>query len=122
MRIPLTICSTKNPKTTEAAALIDSGAEGEFIDEEFVLKNDIRTHKLDKPIPVRNVDGTLNKNGRITRYCKLYFLIRNIPMKARFLVTSLGGEDAILGMGWLKKENPDIDWINQEICLRERSV
>ncbi|KAG1882060.1 hypothetical protein F4604DRAFT_1577562, partial [Suillus subluteus] len=73
------------------------------------------SHKLDKPIPVRNVDGTLNKSSSIKWYCHLNFTICNIPMRARFLITSLGGEDAILGMTWLKKENPDIDWIQQEV-------
>jgi len=43
-------------------------------------------------------------------------------MKARFLVTSLGGEDVILGISWLKKENPDIDWTAEEVHLRERSI
>ncbi|KAG2054958.1 hypothetical protein BDR06DRAFT_883227, partial [Suillus hirtellus] len=62
-----------------------------------------------------NMDGMLNKNGRITQYCNLSFLVCRIPMQTRFLITSLEGEDTILGMSWLKKENPDIDWDNQEI-------
>ncbi|KAG2053966.1 hypothetical protein BDR06DRAFT_884957 [Suillus hirtellus] len=39
-----------------------------------------------------------------------------------FLITSLGGEDAILGMTWLKKENPDIDWTKKEVHLQEPSI
>ncbi|KAG2052500.1 hypothetical protein BDR06DRAFT_887924 [Suillus hirtellus] len=38
-----------------------------------------------------------------------------------FLITSLEGEDAILGMSWLKKENPDINWM-KEVHLHERSI
>ncbi|KAG2119724.1 uncharacterized protein F5147DRAFT_545496, partial [Suillus discolor] len=67
-------------------------------------------HNLNKPIPIQNVDGMLDKNGKITWYCNLSFLVHGLPMRTRFLITSLGGEDTILGMSWLKKENPDIDW------------
>ncbi|KIK38081.1 hypothetical protein CY34DRAFT_42298, partial [Suillus luteus UH-Slu-Lm8-n1] len=73
--------------------LIDCGAEGEFIDWQYVCRNGIKSHELDKPIPVRNVDGTLNKNGKITRYCNLSFSICDVPMKMCFYITSLGGED-----------------------------
>ncbi|KAG2047875.1 hypothetical protein BDR06DRAFT_896581, partial [Suillus hirtellus] len=64
-----------------------------------------------------NVDGMLKKNGRITQYCSLSFLIHGIPMRMCFLITSLGGEDTILGMSWLKKENPDINWTKKEVHL-----
>ncbi|KAG2737917.1 hypothetical protein P692DRAFT_20638702, partial [Suillus brevipes Sb2] len=33
-----------------------------------------------------------------------------------------GGEDVILGMSWLKKENPHIDWTKEEVHLRKRKV
>ncbi|KAG2060496.1 hypothetical protein BDR06DRAFT_852338, partial [Suillus hirtellus] len=52
-------------------ALIDSGTEGEFIDWTFIHQNSIKSHELDKPIPIWNMDGTLNKNGKITQYCNL---------------------------------------------------
>ncbi|KAG2073965.1 hypothetical protein BDR04DRAFT_1009462 [Suillus decipiens] len=66
-------------------------------------------HKLETLIPVQNIDGTLNKAGRISWYCDLSFSIKEILMQKHFFITSLGGEDTILGMIWLKKENPDIN-------------
>src|ERR1700710_984751 len=61
MRISICIKSCKSNKTIEAAALIDSGAAGEFIDWGFVRKNLISTRSIPSPIVVRNVDGTSNK-------------------------------------------------------------
>ncbi|KAG2054957.1 hypothetical protein BDR06DRAFT_1047425 [Suillus hirtellus] len=52
MCIPLTICSSKVKEIIEAATLIDSGAEGEFIDWTFIHQNSIKSHKFDKPIPI----------------------------------------------------------------------
>jgi hypothetical protein len=43
-------------------------------------------------------------------------------MQARFLITTLGGEDMILGLPWLQKENPEINWEKNEIHLKEDTV
>ena len=40
--------------------LLDSGATGLVMSEEFVKKHRFRRMKLERPIYVRNVDGTLN--------------------------------------------------------------
>ena len=41
-------------------ALLDSGATGLVISEEFARKHRFRRTKLERPIYMRNVDGTLN--------------------------------------------------------------
>ena len=63
MRIPVTI-----DRTVETPALIDSGAGGMFIDEQFARDNNIALTPLINHIPVYNVDGTQNKQGVITHY------------------------------------------------------
>jgi hypothetical protein len=60
--IPLTRCS--NLKTAETKALIDSGAEGKFVDSSLVDWKEV--HCLKKNIPVQNVDGTHNKREMST--------------------------------------------------------
>jgi len=55
----------------ETNALIDSGAEGEFIDQNYARKLGIKQTALEKPIKVLNVDGTRNKRGTITHYTEL---------------------------------------------------
>ena len=67
MLLPISILSEKNKeRTVKTKALLDTGAGGKFIDQNFVLAHGIRTHKLEKPITVYNVDGTKNKTGTIT--------------------------------------------------------
>jgi len=43
-------------------------------------------------------------------------------MQACFLVTTLGGEEIILGLLWLQKENPDIDWERNTMTLAEDPI
>ena len=45
-------------KTIETKALLDTGAGGKFIDQNFVQNQKIKTKNLEHPIEVFNVDGT----------------------------------------------------------------
>ena len=46
-------------------ALLDSGATGLVISSEFAKKQGFKLKKLKRPMNVRNVDGSLNKEGPI---------------------------------------------------------
>jgi len=46
-------------------ALLDSRATGLVMSSEFVRKQGFKLKKLKRPINVRNVDGSLNKEGPI---------------------------------------------------------
>ena len=48
-------------KIIETLGLIDSGAGGKFIDQNFAKEERLETKDLEKPLVVYNVDGTLNK-------------------------------------------------------------
>ena len=62
MLLPILISSEKDKgRIIETKALLDTGAGGKFIDQNFILENGIRTSKLEKLITVYNVDGTKNK-------------------------------------------------------------
>ena len=63
MNIDLTILgeSLGHKRSAETTALLDTGAGGKFIDQNFVRNKKIETKKLEYPIKVFNVDGTLNK-------------------------------------------------------------
>ena len=61
MYLPLSIVSSKDRTVTiETKALLDSGAGGIFIDHAFAKKHKFPFNRLHTPIPVHNVDGTLN--------------------------------------------------------------
>lgn len=107
MQIPIQIHGHKKAETT---ALIDSGATGNFIHTKAVERYQIPTHPMKKEITVRNVDGTKNKLGTIKDYVNIALDINGHREETQFLVTNIGNEDAILGMPWLKKHNPHINW------------
>ena len=48
-------------KIVETKALLDTGAGGKFIDQNFVRNQKIKMKNLEHPIEVFNVDGTPNK-------------------------------------------------------------
>jgi len=68
LRLPVTIHYHGNH--TELM-LIDSGARGNFIDHDVVKEYSMTPQTLEKPIKVKNIDGTYNANGQITQYIRL---------------------------------------------------
>ena len=46
-------------------ALLDSGATGMFADK-FVERNGFKLKRLDRPVRIKNVDGTGNSGGLVT--------------------------------------------------------
>ena len=71
MYLPIKISSDNGEGIEIVEGLLDSGASGKFIDQDFA--QDIHAEKKDlvKLIQVYNVDGTLNKQGTITQYVEL---------------------------------------------------
>jgi len=104
-------------------ALLDSGATGLVMSEEFTRKYKFRRTKLERPIYVRNVDGTLNYVGLIvdTVEVEIYFK----GHKERMSIDIIEGQkwSVILGMPWLACHNSEIDWKTREVqmirCLDE---
>jgi len=56
---------TYNGKEIDAAAILDSGAEGIYCNTSFIRKYGLPTYDLELPVYPRNIDGTLNKQGAI---------------------------------------------------------
>ena len=108
MTIPLKIKSEE--ETIETNALLDSGAGGEFIDQNYAKTLNLSLRNLDKPIPAINVDGTLNKKGTIKHYINLELKIFGQPQTIQLLVTRLGKQKILLGFPWLQKNNLLINW------------
>jgi hypothetical protein len=59
------ITTPEKNKSIETQPLVDSGAEGTFIDQNYTLKQGFNLTKLEYPIMARNVDRTKNKQGTI---------------------------------------------------------
>ena len=109
MQLPLTI-EISGMETIETNALLDSGAGGVFINEEYARQLGLRMIPLPKPIIAQNVDGTPNKQGEMTHYVLIYIVIRGRKLLTRAHIIGLGRESLILGLPWLQRYNPMIDW------------
>jgi len=103
--------------TIEVDALLDSGATGCFVDKSWALDRCLQLSKLVKPVPVLNIDGTRNQEGNITHYVLLTVGIGKDDEKLWCAVTCLGKVPLILGHTWLRKHNPDIDWVTGQVNL-----
>ena len=114
IRVPVTITRRK---TIETKALIDCGAQGVFIDRDFVDKHNIPTAPLKEPIDAKNVDGTQNKAGKITHFTWLDTTIGGHTRKTRFLIAGLGNDHMILGLPWLRVMDPKIGWASGRIKI-----
>jgi len=63
--LPIHLKTTDTMEETSTEAMVDTGTTGDFIDQDFVARAKLPTRKLSQPIPVYNVDGTLNEAGSI---------------------------------------------------------
>jgi hypothetical protein len=97
--------------------LVDSGASTLFINSEFIKRNDVTTKKLERALPVRNIDVSQNTVGPIREYAELYLKIGDHEEEAAFMVTDIGSDDIIIGIDWLRYHNPEIDWNTGKVAL-----
>ena len=65
------ISETEKDETVEILGLVDSGAGGQFIDQNYTRQKGYKTRRLEEPIIAYNVDGTRNKRGTITSFVDL---------------------------------------------------
>ena len=96
-------------------ALLDSGATGLVMSEEFTRRHKFKRTKLEKPVYVRNVDGMLNYVGLIVDTVEVEIFFQG--HKERTSIDVIGGQkwSVILGMPWLAHHNPEIDWKTGEV-------
>ena len=91
------------------SALLDSGATGMFIDRKFVQQHKLETSQLPQAIPVRNIDGSINKNGPITEEVHVILQLGDHMEQARLAVANLGQQTVIIGHSWLHHQT--LKWI-----------
>jgi hypothetical protein len=121
LSIPISINCAERNKSVETLGLVDSGAGGMFIDQNYARSSGFNIQELDEPLIARNVDGTENKHGKITSFVDLLLEIGGRTTNTRLLVTGLGKQKIILGFPWLNEHNPDINWGTGNFSWRERN-
>jgi len=121
VKIGLERLDTQERITVEA--LLDSGATGLVMSSEFAKKQGFKLKRLERPMQVRNMDGSFNKEGPIENTVEV-----NIYYKGhveRTEIDVIGGQkwSVILWIPWLARYNPEIDWRTGEVkmtrCLEE---
>jgi len=98
-------------------ALLDSGATGLVMSLEFAKRKGFKLKKIERPIYVRNVDGTLNKEGPIEHTVEVNIYYQG--HRERTEIDVIGGQkwNVILGISWLVHHNPEIDWRTGEMKM-----
>jgi len=98
-------------------ALLDSGATGLVMSLEFARKKGFKLKKLERPMQMRNVDRSFNREGPIENTVEV-----NVYYKGhveRMEIDVIGGQKwgVILGILWLECHNPEINWKTGEVKM-----
>ena len=115
LALSVQVSTPEDDKMTSAQALLDSGCMGSCISREFVQNHQIPIRNTAIPIPLYNADGSLNSAGSITHFASLRIRIGDHQERMDLAVTHLDGSDLFLGHDWLKRHNPNINWIDATI-------
>ncbi|EEB88864.1 hypothetical protein MPER_13114 [Moniliophthora perniciosa FA553] len=101
-------------------ALIDSGASRLFLDREEAAKYTRKQRRLEKPVKLTLFDGESTSSGLITHALDGTITFEDGTVhKEELLITKLHPEaKLVLGLPWLRKYNPDIDWSELKLSFR----
>ena len=114
LTLPLTL--TPPDKIIHTQALLDSGASGNFISNNFVDRYDLSTKIKPRPFMVTLADGRESKQQVNSETFEIPTTIGINTSDLVFDVTTLR-HDVILGMPWLQLTNPTIDWKTNELSF-----
>ena len=121
VKIGLERIDTQKGVTVEA--LLDSGATGLVMSSEFAKKQEFKLKKLERPVNMRNIDGSFNKEGPIENIVEVNIYYQGHRERMEIDVISGQKWTVILRMPWLACHNPEIDWRTREVkmtrCLEE---
>ena len=93
-----------------------------IISSTFAKDHNLTLRTLKTPLPVKNVDGSLNKKGPInsTTIQTIRIPAENNAYhqeRSEFYITYIGTHDIILGTDWLKAHNPEVNWTSHHLAF-----
>ncbi|KXN88705.1 hypothetical protein AN958_06249 [Leucoagaricus sp. SymC.cos] len=103
-------------------ALINSGSQGNFINNNLIDKLRLVRKKLKTPILLQFADGTINKESSVKQYVNIEMTIDNKTVKQLLYITNLNNQQIILGTPFLESTNLDIDWRKRTFKWREEKI
>nr|XP_036581414.1 reverse transcriptase domain protein [Colletotrichum truncatum]KAF6789765.1 reverse transcriptase domain protein [Colletotrichum truncatum] len=104
--------------------LIDSGAQGNFIAPRIVQQREIPWNQKQNPYRLRNVEGKEVEYGGGSidqETAQLPLLYYGHQELISLDITEIGNHDVILGIPWLRRHNPQIDWVTGRIKFNPAS-
>jgi len=90
-------------------ALLDSGVTGLVMSSEFAKKQGFKMKRLERPINVRNIDGSFNKEEPIENIVEVNIYYQGHRERTEIDVISGQKWKVILGMLWLARHNSEIN-------------
>lgn len=103
-------------------ALLDSGAGRTFISNKAVEKYDIPYRRKEKPLTVGLADDMpMTYGGGTVRLETEEIRLQVGPFQEwkSYAIMDLGEYDMFVGHDWLRRHNPDIDWVLQTLTKRQ---
>ena len=97
--------------------LLDSGVTGLVMSSEFAKKQGFKLKRLERPMQVRNMDGTFNQEGPIENTVEVNIYYQGHRERTEIDVIRGQKWKVILGMPWLARHNPEIDWKTGEVKM-----
>jgi len=115
VKIGLERIDTQEGITVEV--LLDSGATGLVMSSEFAKKQGFKLKKLERPMQVRNMDGSFNKEELIENTVEVNIYYQG--HRERMEIDVIGGQKwkVILEMLWLARYNLEINWRTGEVKM-----
>lgn len=111
------------PKKLKTLALLDSGASACFLDEEFVRHHKIRLIPKPTPVHVEVIDGRPLSSGSVTHESEpMEVAFNGHSSYVVFNIIRTPSNPVILGLSWLEKFNPSIDWKLRRITFQKNPV
>ncbi|KAI5448775.1 hypothetical protein NCC49_006605 [Naganishia albida] len=96
--------------------MLDSGATGNFINQNVVDQYAIPTDRLKNPKALSVVDGRPIDSGRVThRTSQTQMTMDGHQEQVSFLATAIGKHQVILGLPWLERHNPVVNWVRRQV-------
>ena len=99
--------------------LLDSGVTGLVMSSEFAKKQGFKLKKLERPMQMRNVNGSFNKEEPIENIVEVNVYYKEHVEKTE--IDMIGGQKwlVILGMPWLVHHNPEINWKTGKVKMTQ---
>jgi hypothetical protein len=115
----------RDGKKHRMTAMVDCGARENFVDKKYAETIQIPMDEKKVPRRVLAVDGREVTSGLVTHDTMVELIVNDHHEKIKLHCITIGNSPIIVGLPWLRKHNPTIDWKKGKVifdldnCARE---